>query len=114
MLPFYMILKKNEKTKKTKKKYKCEICDYNTCKLSDYERHLKTNKHVSNSKKNVSKSSAKSQKVAAKICSCGRQFNTRSGLLKHKKTCIDVSDDKVFPKCFQKLKNGSHQKSLHF
>ena len=108
MFPFYMILKKNEKTKKTKKKYICEICDYNTSKLSDYERHLKTNKHVSNSKKNVSKSSAKSQKVAAKICSCGRQFKTRSGLWKHKKTCFDVSDDKVFPKCFQKLKNVSN------
>ena len=37
-----------QKTKKNDLNYCCEICDYNTCKKTDYLRHLHTQKHINN------------------------------------------------------------------
>jgi len=43
----------NEKTQKNAKKrvnYICEYCDYNTCNLYDFNRHIMTTKHMSRKK----------------------------------------------------------------
>jgi hypothetical protein len=100
-----MVLAKNEKTKKTKKFYECKNCHYVTCKITDYDRHLKTNKHVSNVTKSVSKKfvfCAKNEKKNIKKCVCGREFKTRGGLWKHKKKCDDVGDHEMFPNVSKK------------
>ena len=54
-----MIQKKFEKVPEF---YSCHLCDYNTCRKSQYERHLLTLKHINsendtNYTKNVPKSS---------------------------------------------------------
>jgi len=100
-----MHLAKNEKTKKTKKNYECKNCNYITTKTTDYDRHLKTNKHVSNVTKSVSKKfvfCAKNEKKNIKKCVCGREFKTRGGLWKHKKVCDGVGDHEMFPNVSKK------------
>lgn len=95
----------------SQKSHRCEVCDYNTSRLNDYLKHLKTKKHVSKMGESVSISCEKSQKVAkkkVKKCVCGREFKTRGGLWKHKKTCDEVGDDTNVSKCFQKNKNVSN------
>ena len=95
----------------SRKKFECKFCDYITSHMGDYKKHLKTKRHVSNSKKAFPKSGNRGEKnspKSIKICECGREFKTRSGLWKHKKTCVYVGDDKNVSKCFQKVENVSN------
>ena len=71
-------------------KYHCINCDYYTSRKSSYSKHLLTDKHIVSHVVNESK-----QKVA-KSCNadciwicyyCNKQYKSRVGLWKHKKTC---------------------------
>ena len=66
--------------------FSCEMCDYTTCRKSQYDRHLLTDKHI-----NMSKSTFFNQKVpkssTAFECDCGKQYKDKSGLWRHKKKC---------------------------
>lgn len=73
----------------------CNICDYTTSRLHDYEKHLSTRKH-----KNQPKSTKINQKSHKQfICkSCNKLYKERSGLWRHSKNCktedcIDVSNN---------------------
>ena len=82
---------------KLKKYYECVYCDFNTCKKTDYFRHLDTKKHLKNkdkSKKNEKKGNIKNTKelnlkkrkvLGTDFCVCGKHFKTKSGIWKHKK-----------------------------
>jgi predicted GIY-YIG superfamily endonuclease len=67
-------------------KYECKMCEYNTCRLSQYERHLSTTKHI---KRNNSKKV--DNNYVCKICS--KQYKDRSGLWKHKKICVKLEEN---------------------
>ena len=75
---------------KTCSNFYCQKCDYNTSKKSSYITHLSTDKH-----KRVTNDDEKGQKLAENllenskpsnvfICSCGKQYNHRQGLWRHK------------------------------
>jgi hypothetical protein len=72
-----------EKSSKKFQEYFCEKCDYTTCRKSQYDRHLTTQKHkmMTNDDIKVPKSS----KLYA--CECGKSYKYRQGLSIHKKTC---------------------------
>ena len=64
-------------------KYLCKECEYNTIRESQYERHIKTKKHLNNKKEKIFK------------CDCGKYYKYASGLSKHKKTCeTDLKNEK--------------------
>ena len=78
-------------TKKSPKKspfFSCNVCDYNTCKKSDYEKHLSTRKHDIMVTMETEETK-KSPKVAHHnmCCKCKKKYNTRAGLWKHMKLC---------------------------
>ena len=54
----------------------CKLCDFNTSKNSNWNKHLSTRKHQLLT--NVDKKF---------ICDCGKQFTARQSLSRHKKTC---------------------------
>ena len=54
-------------------KYICNLCNYSTKRKANYERHLKTKKHI-NSNKTFN-------------CECGKVYKYQSGLSKHKNRC---------------------------
>jgi len=73
----------------------CEICQYKCRNKKDFTKHLSTDKHVW--KQNGNKMETKNpQKSPYHTCSCGKIYNTRSGLWKHLKICISIeSSDEV-------------------
>jgi protein-arginine kinase activator protein McsA len=76
------------KSQINRKKYSCDNCDYHTYNKYDYEKHINTNKHLSN----VLAMSAitKTQKSPKKhfLCiNCNREYKDNSGLWRHKKKC---------------------------
>ena len=58
----------------------CILCDYNTSRQSQWDRHLSTQKHIKSSKDN--------KKVPNNfVCDCGNIYIYQSGLCKHKQKC---------------------------
>ena len=81
---------------KVAQKFNCEYCDYFTCKLYDYKKHLSTDKHKK--RENVTNVTENKEKVAKKFnCICGAIYNNRMTLWRHtnKGDCIkkNVNDD---------------------
>ena len=65
--------------------YSCEICDFNTYKKNDYNKHLLTLKHV----KSTTNNENHAKKLHNYWCeACEKQFNDRTGLWRHKKKCL--------------------------
>ena len=66
-------------------KYTCINCDYNTSKVSNYNKHLLTAKHlkITNGDNKVAKSS-----LGSFDCICGNKYKHRQGLNRHKSICI--------------------------
>jgi len=92
-----------KKAQKSAQKYNCQICDFKSCKLYDYNRHLTTSKHIRNlnySEEEIDLEIKKAflTKKASKIdftCNCGKSFKSNSGLWKHKQLCKDLEENKV-------------------
>ena len=81
-------MKQNETqlSPKISKSHRCEFCNYSTSKITDFKKHLATDKH--NMKQNETNETDLSQKVAKSLqCSCGICFNSRTTLWRHKKKC---------------------------
>ena len=78
-------------SKTPQKSYSCEKCNYRTCNLKDYKKHLSTAKH-----KRITLDNGLSQKLPKQyICSCGCKYKYSSGLSKHKKKCEYASHEKM-------------------
>ena len=67
--------------------YACKTCDYNTNRMSQYERHLLTAKHENRTfrTKKVPKSSVKYE------CECGKQYTARNSLWYHRNKCTYIT-----------------------
>jgi hypothetical protein len=74
---------------KSSEKFVCELCNYNTSRYSQYQRHLMTLKH-----KNQQKSTKINTKSSEFTCICGKSYKERSGLWRHKNTCAEISSTK--------------------
>ena len=75
---------------KSSKKFICIFCDYSTCRKSQYERHLSTDKHkmIENGSKMVVNDSSKVPKGSTSYkCACGKVYKYDSGYYRHKKIC---------------------------
>ena len=75
--------------------YYCKTCDYNCCKLFNWDRHLNTTKHkkLTSSSQLVTKNEQNEQNEQPKhyTCdNCNKIYNSRNGLWKHKTKCIPV------------------------
>ena len=79
-----------KKTKKNEQIYCCEHCDFNTCKKTDYERHLSTQKHKK-TKISTKKNDTQEKQFLCNLC--GKNFKERTGLWKHSKKCKEICDD---------------------
>ena len=80
---------------KIQPKFYCEFCDYGTCKKTNYDTHIISNKHkrVTNGYKKGQLSAEIQPKFSHQhedglcICLCGKQYKHRQGLWRHKKVC---------------------------
>ena len=89
----------NESVAKITSKYSCEICNYNTCNLYDYKKHINTIKHKSCDKSTFSMDKNKMSQEKQNICEkCNKKYKDNSGLWRHKKKCIQnsiITEDKT-------------------
>jgi hypothetical protein len=77
-----------ESTKKNEKNdtnYFCIFCDFNTSKITDYNRHIETKKHIGN--KMATSGNKNNEKILYNCENCNKKYNDRTGLWKHKKKC---------------------------
>jgi uncharacterized C2H2 Zn-finger protein len=76
---------------KKKVEYKCIKCNYITRNKKDYNRHLKTKKHLRKRDKSIGK-----QKNVEFICNkCNKIYKTHGGLWKHTQKCLIVINKNV-------------------
>jgi hypothetical protein len=72
--------------------YKCEICNYDTCKLYNFNKHLETTKHKKKLlaiNKSVNKTSPIVKDKKQCICRyCDLECSTPSNRSRHEKTCV--------------------------
>ena len=72
---------------KSRQEYRCEKCDYNTCKRGDWNKHLETKKHktremLHNATDFVAKKSPKLWR-----CECGKVYKHHTSYYRHKNQC---------------------------
>jgi len=74
---------------KSSKNLCCDLCDYNTSRQSQYDRHLATAKHqqMENDSKMVENGSSVVPKSSNFQCICGKIYKYDSGFYRHKKAC---------------------------
>ena len=87
-----------EKTQKNERNYYCEICYFNTCKKTDYLRHLQTEKHNRNSLATFGNSLAQSENNLVTdntfTCNiCNKIYKDRTGLWRHKRKCKSEEEE---------------------
>ena len=84
----------DKKAPKSAENLVCDLCDFRCSKQSGWERHCLTLKHkmVTNGLQNGDNLAPKS--ATPFMCSCGKQYNYRQGLSRHKKQCniIDINE----------------------
>ena len=81
-----------KKMTKNDKKYFCNSCDFNTCKKTNYEIHLQTQKHKVNKMETFGNNMETEKNFNCE--NCNKFYNTRTGLWKHKKKCINIENIK--------------------
>ena len=75
--------------------FECKKCDFNCCKQSDYNRHIKTIKHIHGMNGNK-KDTMETKNTSLCICNCGKEYSSRAGLWKHKKKCTKETNEKIY------------------
>lgn len=69
--------------------YVCKLCDYSTSRNSQYQRHIKTDKHKNNEKSTVCQQMSTNATTQGSkfVCDCGKIYKERTGLWRHNKKC---------------------------
>ena len=86
--------KKGAKTSQNEpSKYHCVYCDYTCCKKTNYDRHVLTLKHIKATQSNIlatkNEQNEQNEQLPTYCCdNCGKYYNNRTGLWRHKKTCF--------------------------
>ena len=99
--PLYMVTNGDKKCRKVPPNYQCVNCDYKTCHLSHWKKHIVSKKHkrlkmVTNGDKKCRKVPKSADFSKSFICFCGKSYKYRQGLSRHKKTCnygVSSSDE---------------------
>jgi hypothetical protein len=85
-------------------KYECKLCDYITCYKSNFNRHIKTNRHIC-----LQNAYDKYQKrLTLYICEkCKKEYKHRQSYFRHKKNCFCYHDQNA--QNVQKSKNVQNE-----
>ena len=77
--------------------FECKICDFITCKKANYDRHIKTKKHLDLHFDEKDLQITKKGALDQNTCNCGKLFKHRQSLYKHKKVCKKGTNIEDFP-----------------
>jgi len=74
-----------ENKQKNENIFCCNLCDFISCKKTNYDNHLQTQKHIRNTF--ATNCNTKTDKKTFMCNNCNKMYNDRTGLWRHKKTC---------------------------
>jgi hypothetical protein len=77
---------------KSSEKFHCVLCDYFTCKKSQYIRHLSTLKHINNDNDDKNDDILGPKVPKSFFCECGKNYKFRQGLHIHRKSCKVINN----------------------
>jgi hypothetical protein len=96
--------------------YVCDLCDYSTTRNSQFQRHIKTDKHQNNEKSTICQQiSTNFNNLGSKfVCDCGKIYKERTGLWRHKKNCNtkDIENTKDMETIKEKAKTITDKDEL--
>lgn len=92
---------------KIEKEYECELCNYKCCKLSLYKRHIITDKHKKRENETSETKIETKEVPSVLVCNCGKQFNSRTTMWRHKKKCTG-EPEKQFEESIKEDKSDLH------
>jgi hypothetical protein len=76
-------------------KFHCNICDYNTCRKSSYDKHLSTAKHEKLQQNDANTGKKCIDTVSYNCKKCEKHYISRNGLWKHNKICKEVTEKEL-------------------
>jgi hypothetical protein len=88
-----MATESSENSEKNVPNFSCEFCDYKCSKKQYLSQHNNTQKHKIAFGNAVANSGNNTEITNKLLCTCGKQYEDRSGLWKHKKTCTFINDN---------------------
>ena len=88
-----MVTNDNEKGGKKRIIYDCSFCTFTSNRIDNYNRHLKTTKHLLSLKGNTMVT--KKSKKEGFSCDCGKSYVYKSGLSRHRKKCEYVNSSLI-------------------
>jgi hypothetical protein len=71
-------------------KFSCDICEIKTNNKKDYKNHELTRKHKNNANPQQNATNETQTSQINKCANCNKEYESRSGLWRHKKTCTYV------------------------
>ncbi len=85
----------NEFKQKLSNKYYCSVCDYGTCRKSNFDTHNNSNKHKNSVLTTNDNDSLVKISKSYQCQNCDKEFNDRAGLWRHNKKCcvIETHDE---------------------
>ena len=73
----------------------CESCHFKCCKNSDWNRHLKTRKHIATDGILTNAPKSDDEGVNMFMCECGKSYKHRQSLFSHRKRCKIMENDEL-------------------
>ena len=96
----------NAKDEKNAGFYRCDFCDFECSKHSNYQKHILTPKHQKRlCSKQMDTDGNEKMPLGKYICHCEMSYTSRSGLWKHKKKCS-------FPKKMPKMPENADKDEI--
>ena len=83
----------SENSEKNQQIFYCKICDYKCFKKQFWVQHSNTQKHKNACGNNVAKNGNHLETTCKFVCECGKHYEDRTGLWKHKKKCDFKNSD---------------------
>ena len=84
-------------------KFNCALCNYKCNKNSEWQKHILTGKHTKREAEHTLLTKKLQKKIYCEVCK--KEYQNRSGLWRHKKTCLPILPDD------QKISEKSPEKS---